>query len=137
MAKHNAPLYVVDGSIKIYSPTAISGKGSYFRIVYPTPFGPKDTTAKSEQAAKVLAGQIARRSKREGDYEIIQTVAPAEFEFIATMFRLNPMQDILSIVQEISDSGRGGDLIKALNSKEIKNEFHKWGSYLSFRDNDS
>ncbi len=66
MAKRNAPLYLVDGSIKIYSPTAISGKGSYFRIVYPTPFGPKDTTAKSEQAAKVLAGQIARRLKREG-----------------------------------------------------------------------
>ena len=43
----------------------------------------------------------------EGDYEIIQTVKPAEFEFIATMFGLNPMQDILSIVQEISDSGRG------------------------------
>ena len=72
----------------------------------------------------------------EGDYEIIQTVAPAEFEFIATMFGLNPMQDILSIVQEISDSGRGGDLINALNSKEIKNELHKWGSYISFRDED-
>ena len=28
MAKRNLPLYVVDGSIKIYSPTAISGKGS-------------------------------------------------------------------------------------------------------------
>ena len=66
VAKRNAPLYLVDGSIKIYSPTAISGKGSYFRIVYPTPSGPKDTTAKSEQAAKVLAGQIARRLKREG-----------------------------------------------------------------------
>lgn len=66
MAKRNLPLYVVDGLIKIYSPTKISGKGSYFRIVYPTPFGPKDTTAKSEQAAKVLAGQIARSLKREG-----------------------------------------------------------------------
>jgi hypothetical protein len=73
----------------------------------------------------------------EGDYEIIQTVEAAEFEFIATLFGLDPREDILSIVQEISDSGRGGDLINALNSKEIKNELHKWGSYLSFRDRES
>jgi integrase len=66
VAKRNAPLYLVDGSIKIYAPTAISGKGSYFRIVYPTPHGSKDTTAKSEPSAKALAGQIARRLKREG-----------------------------------------------------------------------
>lgn len=70
----------------------------------------------------------------EGDYEIIQTVAPAEFKFIATMFGLNPMQDILSLVQEISDSGRGRELIDALNSKEIKNKLHKWGRFISFRD---
>lgn len=66
MVPRNQPLYVVDGTIKIYSPTSTSGKGSYFRIVYPTSFGPKDTTAKSEQAAKVLASQIARNLKREG-----------------------------------------------------------------------
>jgi hypothetical protein len=77
------------------------------------------------------------QDESEGDYEIIQTVAPKEFEFIATMFGLDPTQDILSLVQEISDSGRGGDLINALNSKEIKNRLHKWGSYSSFKDPDS
>jgi hypothetical protein len=77
------------------------------------------------------------QDENEGDYEIIQTVAPAEFESIATMFGLQPTEDILSLVQEISDSGRGGDLVNALNSKEIKNKLHKWGSYSSFRDRDS
>ena len=77
------------------------------------------------------------QDENEGDYEIIQTVAPTEFESIATMFGLETTDDILSLVQEISDSGRGGDLINALNSKEIKNKLHKWGSYSSFRDRDS
>jgi hypothetical protein len=77
------------------------------------------------------------QDENEGDYEIIQTVAPTEFESIATMFGLERTDDILSLVQEISDSGRGGDLINALNSKEIKNRLHKWGSYSSFRDRDS
>jgi len=77
------------------------------------------------------------QDENEGDYEIIQTVAPTEFESIATMFGLQTTEDILSLVQEISDSGRGGDLVNALNSKEIKNKLHKWGSYSSFRDRDS
>jgi hypothetical protein len=77
------------------------------------------------------------QDENEGDYEIIQTVAPAEFESIANMFGLQTTEDILSLVQEISDSGRGGDLVNALNSKEIKNRLHKWGSYSSFRDRDS
>lgn len=66
MAKRNAPLYVVDGSIKIYSPTSISGKGSYFQIVYPSGSGFKNTTAKTEQAVKALAGKIARDIKISG-----------------------------------------------------------------------
>jgi hypothetical protein len=73
--------------------------------------------------------------ENEGDYEIIQTVVPADFASISEMFGLDPMDDILTIVQEISDSGRGGDLINALNSKEIKNRLRKWGSYSSFKDN--
>lgn len=77
------------------------------------------------------------QDESEGDYEIIQTVAPTEFEFIATLFGLDPMQGILALVQEISDSGRGGDLINALNSKEIKNKLYKWGSYSSFKEPDN
>jgi hypothetical protein len=61
-------------------------------------------------------------------YELIQTVLPADFVSIATMFGADPTDDILTIVQEISDSGRGGDLVNALNDKEIRNDLHKWGA---------
>jgi hypothetical protein len=87
-----------------------------------------------EQESLKFKFEFYAHDDNEGDYEIIQTVAPADFESIATMFGLDPMEDILSSVQEISDSGRGGDLINALNSKEIKNKIHKWGSYSSFKD---
>lgn len=61
-------------------------------------------------------------------YELIQTVLPADFVSIATMFGADLTNDILTIVQEISDSGRGGDLVNALNDKEIRNDLHKWGA---------
>lgn len=64
----------------------------------------------------------------EGDYEVIQTVVPAQFESIAAKFGLDPNSDILAIIQEISDSGRGGDLIQALNDKEIPNALFTWSS---------
>ena len=66
------------------------------------------------------------RTKGEGDYEIIHTVAPQDFAAIATKFGQDPSLDILTIVQQISDSGRGEELKDALNSKEIKNELWTW-----------
>lgn len=62
------------------------------------------------------------RDDKEGDYEVIQTVIPEGFTSIAIKFNLNPKDDILSIVQQISDSGRGEELVDALNSKEINCE---------------
>jgi hypothetical protein len=59
-------------------------------------------------------------------YEIIETVEPADFESIVSKFGADPMKDILTIIQEVSDSGRGGELIKALKSQEIINKPHKW-----------
>jgi hypothetical protein len=66
------------------------------------------------------------RTDGEGDYEIIHTVAPQDFGSIATKFGLDPNLDILTVVQQISDTGRGEELKEALNSKEIKNELWTW-----------
>jgi len=68
------------------------------------------------------------RHENEGDYEVIQTVAPEEFAAIANKFGLDPSNDILAIVQQISDAGRGEEFVDALNSKEIKCEIFTWSS---------
>jgi len=66
------------------------------------------------------------RTEGEGDCEIIHTVAPQDFASIATKFGLDPSLDILTIIQQISDAGKGEELKDALNSKEIKNEIWTW-----------
>ena len=62
----------------------------------------------------------------EGDYEIIHSVAPKDFPTIAEKFGLDPSWDILAIVQQITDVGRGEELKAALNNKEIPNELWTW-----------
>ena len=62
----------------------------------------------------------------EGDYEIIHTVAPQDFASIAIKFGLNPHLDILTVIQQITDAGKGEELKDALNSKEIENEIWTW-----------
>lgn len=66
------------------------------------------------------------RTEGEGDYEIIHTVAPQDFVSIATKFGLDPSLGILTIIQQISDAGKGEELKDALNSKEINNEIWTW-----------
>ena len=66
------------------------------------------------------------RTEGEGDYEIIHTVVPKDFASIALRFGLNPSLDILTIIQQISDAGKGEELKDALNSKEIENEIWTW-----------
>ena len=69
------------------------------------------------------------RTEGEGDYEIIHTVAPQDFGSIATKFGLDPNLDILTVVQQISDSfkipiiisGGVGRWTHALNAMEIEN----------------
>ena len=68
------------------------------------------------------------RGANEGDYEFIHTVIPEEFTSIATKFGLDPNKEILALVQEISDLGRGTELKKALTDKVIKNELWTWYS---------
>ena len=60
------------------------------------------------------------------DYEFIHTVAPEDFASIAKRFGLDPKSDILSIIQQITDGGRGQEFKKALTDKKIKNHLWTW-----------
>ena len=66
------------------------------------------------------------RTEDEGDYEFNHTVDPQEFESIARKFGLNPKDPILTIIQQITDVGRGQELERALTKNEIKNELWTW-----------
>jgi hypothetical protein len=66
------------------------------------------------------------RDAYEGDYEFIHTVAPEDFESLATKFGLELVGGILAIVRQISDLGQGQALKRALTDKEIKNDLWTW-----------
>ena len=66
------------------------------------------------------------RNENEGDYEFNYTVVPEEFPAIAIRFGSNSKDSILKIIQEITDTGRGQELERALSKKEIKNELWTW-----------
>jgi hypothetical protein len=66
------------------------------------------------------------RSENEGDYEFIHTVAPEDFNSIAIKFSLDLNDDILDLIQQITDLGQGPDLKKALTDKVIKNDLWTW-----------
>ena len=66
------------------------------------------------------------RNENEGDYEFNHTVEPEEFPSIASRFGLNPKDPILSLIQQITDMGKGQELERALTKKEIKNELWTW-----------
>ena len=70
--------------------------------------------------------ELYARNENEGDYEFNHTVEPDEFPKIATMFGLNPNDPILRIIQQITDTGRGQELERALTNNEIKNELWTW-----------
>ena len=70
--------------------------------------------------------ELYARNENEGDYEFNHTVEPSEFPKIAERFGLNPNDAILSIIQQVTDSGRGQELKIALTNNEIKNELWTW-----------
>jgi hypothetical protein len=70
--------------------------------------------------------ELYARNENEGDYEFNHTVEPEEFSKIASMFALDPKDSILSLVQQITDMGKGQELERALTKKEIKNELWTW-----------
>jgi hypothetical protein len=62
------------------------------------------------------------------DYEFIHTVAPADYASIAHRFELDSATEILTIIQQITEMGRGEELKAALTDKEITNELFTWMS---------
>ena len=66
------------------------------------------------------------RNDNEGDYEVIQTVSPTEFAAIASRYGLDPSNDILTIMLQLSNAGHGEDFVDALNEKVIKCEIFTW-----------
>jgi hypothetical protein len=60
------------------------------------------------------------------DYEFIHTIAPEDYASIAHRFGLNPTIEILTIIQQITDMGKGEELQEALTEKVIKNELFTW-----------
>jgi len=70
--------------------------------------------------------ELYARNENEGDYEFNHTVEPEEFPQIARRFGLNPEDSILSLIQQITDMGKGQELERALTKEEIKNELWTW-----------
>ena len=66
------------------------------------------------------------RDANEGDYEFNHTIKPDQFSLIAEIFGLNPNEAILKTIQQITDTGRGQELGRALTKNEIKNELWTW-----------
>ena len=54
------------------------------------------------------------------------TVEPKEFPRIASRFGLNPKDPIMSLIQQITDMGKGQEIERALTKEEIKNELWTW-----------
>ena len=66
------------------------------------------------------------RNENEGDYEFNYTVEPDEFPTITNKFGLNPEDPILTVVQQITDMGKGEELSRALSEEEIKRKLWSW-----------
>ena len=77
----------------------------------------------------VFSFEIYRNEQFDFDYEFNHTVEPDEFLFIAAKFELRQDEPILSVIRQITDSGRGQELERALTLNEIKNELWTWVSY--------
>ena len=73
--------------------------------------------------------EIYRNEQFDFDYDFNHTVEQEEFPFIAARFGLRQEEPILSVIQQITDSGRGQELERALTLNEIKNELWTWVSY--------
>ena len=70
--------------------------------------------------------ELYARNDSEGDYEFNHTVKPDQFSIIAERFDINSDESILKIIQQITDSGRGQELERALTNNEIENELWTW-----------
>jgi len=66
MVMRRKPILKLDSVVKIYGPTTDIGKGKYYRIVYPSDGGLRQTTATTEDSAFEKAHQLARKIKSGG-----------------------------------------------------------------------
>ncbi len=76
----------------------------------------------------VFEFEYYRNEQFDFDYEFKHTVDPKNFGSIAAKFGLPQDQPILSMIQQVNDSGRGQELEQALTLKEIENELWTWVS---------
>ena len=76
----------------------------------------------------VFEFEYYRNEQFDFDYEFKHTVDSKDFASIAIKFGLPQEQPILSIIQQVTDSGRGQELEQALTLKEIENELWTWVS---------
>ena len=67
MQKRNKWIYKTENGVKVYSPTSDSGKGRYYRVVYPYNGRFRDTTATTEDLAIAEAVRISLKIKSRGD----------------------------------------------------------------------
>jgi len=67
MQKRNKWIYKTENGVKVYSPTSDSGKGRYYRVVYPYNGRFRDTTATTEDFAVTEAIRISLKIKSRGD----------------------------------------------------------------------
>ena len=77
----------------------------------------------------VFEFEIYRNEQFDFDYEFKHTVEQEVFPLVAARFGLSQELPILSIIQQITDDGRGQELERALTLNEIKNELWTWVSY--------
>ena len=77
----------------------------------------------------LLEFEIYRNEQFDFDYEFKHTVEQEEFPFIAARFGLPQDAPILAVIRQITDSGRGQELERALTLNEIRNELWTWVSY--------
>ena len=70
----------------------------------------------------VFEFEYYRNEQPDFDYEFRHTVDSKDFASIVSKFELPQFQLIFSVIQQVTGSGRGQELVQALTFKEIENE---------------
>ena len=69
------------------------------------------------------------RSPGESDLEVIYTIWSSQYDFIREKYSASEAQDIMKMLQFISDTGRGEEFRNDLRSGVIKSERFSWMSF--------
>lgn len=60
------------------------------------------------------------------NYEFMHSVQPVDYENIAIMFGVDPEVEMHSIIQQITEGGKGEAIRQAPTEKVIPNELFPW-----------